>query len=63
MLILDSTTSHAEDTNPSATLHAATLHEVHVAFILQNMWDWKYELQENKLHEFHPRRLVLTLVE
>jgi hypothetical protein len=58
MLVLDSTTAQAEDINPSATLH-----EVHVAFIPQNMLDWKYEPRENKLHEFHPRRPVLTLVE
>jgi len=37
MLVLDSTTAHAQDINPSATLH-----EVHAAFIPQNMWDWKY---------------------
>ena len=53
MLVLYSTTAHAEDINPFATPH-----EIHVAFIPQNMWDWKYELHQNKLHEFHPRRLV-----
>jgi hypothetical protein len=36
-LVLDSTTAQAEGINPSATLH-----EVHAAFIPQNMWDWKY---------------------
>jgi hypothetical protein len=41
MLVLDSTTSHSGNTNPSATLN-----ELQVAFIPQNMWDWKYELQE-----------------